>query len=128
MVWSDADFEAWPLREKSVVDALHSWARRGRKLTLLAHRYDAVQRFQPRFVSWRSTWDHILECRVCKGFDESEFPSALWSPVWAMRRMDSVRSTGYAGTEPQRRQLLREALEEVRRQSAPGFPASVLGL
>ena len=128
MVWSDADFEDWPLREKAVVDSLNAWAGKGRKLVLLAHRFDSILRLQPRFVTWRGTWDHIVECRVCKGLDESEVPSALWSPGWVMQRLDLARSTGIAGFEPRRRLLLRESLEEVRKQSGPGFPASVLGL
>jgi len=128
MVWSDPNFEDWPLREKAVVESLQAWARSGRKLVMLAHRFDSVTRFQPRFVTWRVMWDHIIECRVCKGVDASEVPSALWSPSWSMRRMDLVRSTGIAGTEPQRRVLLRETLEEFRRQSGPGFPATTLGL
>ena len=36
MVWSDPDFESWPLREKAVADSLNGWAQRGRKLVLLA--------------------------------------------------------------------------------------------
>ena len=128
MVWSDATFEDWPLRERAVVDALDDWAHRGRKLTLLARRFDAMPRLHPRFVTWRVRWDHILECRVCRDVDDSEMPSALWSPVWALRRLDVGRCTGVAGYEPQRRVLLLEDLEERRRQSSPGFPASVLGL
>jgi hypothetical protein len=128
MVWSDPDFADWPLREKAVVDSLNAWARRGRKLVLLARRYDSVLRFQPRFVAWRRTWDHIVECRVCKSQDDSEFLSALWSPQWAIQRQDPVRSTGFAGFELRRRLVLREALDEVHRQSGPGFSASTLGL
>ena len=128
MVWSDATFEDWPLREREVVDALDAWARRGRKLTLLACRFDAIPRLHPRFVTWRVRWDHILECRICRDVDHSEMPSALWSPTWAMRRLDLARCTGVAGYEPRRRLLLLEELEERQRQSGPGFPASVLGL
>jgi hypothetical protein len=128
MVWSDANFEDWPLREKAVVESLNTWAHSGRKLVLLAHRFDSIARFQPRFVQWRGMWDHIIECRVCKQLDASEVPSALWSPHWAMRRLDTVRSTGTAGSDPRRRVLLREALEECRRNSGPGFPATTLGL
>ena len=128
MVWSDATFEDWPLREREVVDALDGWAKRGRKLTLLARRFDAMPRLHPRFVTWRVRWDHILECRVCRDIDDSEMPSALWSPAWALRRLDVERCTGVAGYEPRRRLLLQEELEERRRQSGPGFPASVLGL
>jgi hypothetical protein len=128
MVWSDATFQDWPLGERAVVESLQAWASKGRHLVMLAHGYDAVARYQPRFVSWRRTWDHIVECRVCKTLDASEIPSALWSPHWAMRRLDPVRCTGVAGLEPRRRVLLKEELDECRRQGSPGFPASTLGL
>jgi hypothetical protein len=128
MVWSDAGFEDWPLYEKAVVQALNDWARKGRKLTLLAHHYDAMRRIHHRFTEWRVRWDHIVECRICKGVEATEFPSALWTPSWAMRRLDLVRSTGVSSNEPRMRQLLREELEERKRQSSPGFPASILGL
>lgn len=128
MVWSDPDFEDWPLGERLVVESLQAWARSGRQLILLAHRYDAMVRYKPRFVSWRKTWDHIIECRVCKNLDAGEVPSALWSSHWALRRLDVERIKGQAGLEPASRVMLKELLDECRRQSAPGFPASVLGL
>ncbi len=128
MVWSDATFEDWPLYEKAVVEGLNAWSRKGRKLTLLAHHFDAMRRLHPRFVEWRVRWDHLLECRVCKGVEASEFPSALWTPTWALRRLDLVRSTGVATTEPRMRLLLREELEQRKRQSSPGFSATLLGL
>lgn len=128
MVWSDANFADWPLGERSVVESLNDWAGSGRHLVMLAHSYDSIVRYQPRFVAWRKTWDHIIECRLCRNMDASEVPSALWSPQWAMRRLDLVRSTGVAGLEPQRRVLLKEELDECRRQSSPGFPATTMGL
>jgi hypothetical protein len=128
MVWSDASFEDWPLYEKTVVESLQAWSRKGRKLTLLAHRFDAMRRIHHRFVDWRVRWDHIVECRVGQGVEASGFPSALWTPTWAMRRLDLQRSTGVASVEPRMRMLLREELEERKRQSSPGFPASILGL
>lgn len=128
MVWSDATFEDWPLRERAVVESLQAWAHSGSKLVMVARSYDAVRLHHPRFVAWRVMWDHIMECRVCKHVDASEFPSALLGPHWSMRRLDMVRSTGMAGYEPQRRVQLKEALDECRKQSSPGFPASVLGL
>ena len=128
MVWSDASFAEWPLGERAVAESLQAWAGSGRQLVMLAHSYNSMLRYQPRFVTWRKTWDHIIECRVCKTIDASEMPSALWSPQWAMRRLDFVRSTGVAGLEPSRRVLLKEELDECRRQSAPGFSATTLGL
>lgn len=128
MVWSDATFEEWPLGERAVSESLQAWAGSGRHLVMLAHSYDSVLRYQPRFVSWRKTWDHIIECRIGKTIGASEMPSALWSPHWAMRRLDLVRSTGVADLEPARRVLLKEELDECRRQSSPGFSATTLGL
>lgn len=95
---------------------------------LLAEHYEDVRRYHPRFVGWRSTWDHIVECRVCRGRDAGEIPSALWSPGWVVQRLDLVRSTGFAGSEVQRRALLKEELDECIRQSSPGFPVTTLGL
>jgi hypothetical protein len=128
MVWSDPSFEDWPLGEREVIESLQAWAGKGRRLVMLAHRYDSVLKHKPRLVGWRKTWDHIIECRVCKTLDASEMPSALWAPHWAMRRLDPVRCTGVARLEPQQRLLLKEELDECRRQSSPGIAASTLGL
>jgi hypothetical protein len=128
MVWCDADYLDWPLRERSVVESLNAWAGSGRRLLMLAGRFDEVQRHHARFVQWRGTWDHLIECRVCRHLDASELPSALWSPHWVLRRLDPERSTGVTSAEAQRRVLLREELEECRRQSSPGFPSTILGL
>lgn len=128
MVWSDPSFEDWPLGEREVIESLQAWAGKGRRLVMMAHRYDSVLKHKPRLVGWRKTWDHIIECRVCKTLDASEMPSALWAPPWAMRRLDPVRCTGVAGLEPQQSLLLKEELDECRRQSSPGFAATTLGL
>ena len=128
MIWSDASFEDWPLRERAVVESLQAWSKTGRQLTLLATRYDVVLRDQARFVTWRKTWGHIVEARQCKGSDPLDFPSAIWSPDWVMQRLDLARCTGVCGAEPERRVILRELLDERLRNSAPGFPATTLGL
>jgi hypothetical protein len=124
----DATFEEWPLRERVVVESLQAWSKTGRRFTMLATRFDGVLRNQPRFATWRKTWSHIIECRQCRTADPLDFPSALWSPAWVMQRLDLARSTGVSGHEPDRRVILRELLAEKMRASAPGFPASTLGL
>ena len=125
---SDATFEDWPLGERAVVDSLQAWATRGRRMTLLARRYDAVLRQHARFVTWRQTWGHLIECHACAAADPLELPSAIWSPGWVMLRLDPVRSIGQTGDEPSRRLLLKESLGEWIGKSSPGFPASTLGL
>ncbi|WP_296446550.1 hypothetical protein [Rhodoferax sp. UBA5149] len=128
IILSDATFEDWPLRERSVLESLHAWSAAGRHMTLLATRYDEVMRNHARFVSWRKTWGHIIDCRVCRVTDSADFPSAIWSRAWFMHRLDPQRSTGTCGYDRERSVQLRETLHEKLRHSAPGFPATTLGL
>ncbi len=129
LILSDASFADWPLGERAVEESLQAWARKGRRLTLLACGYDEVVRRHARFVRWRSTWDHLVTSRACPRSMAPDLPSALWSPVWAMQRLDPVRCAGVSGAEPERRVLLHESLAEwLRSKSAPAFAASALGL
>ncbi|MGH8821940.1 MAG: hypothetical protein ACREWJ_11700 [Rhodoferax sp.] len=130
IIISDAGFEDWPLGERAVAESLQAWSKAGRRFTMLALRYDEVVRRHARFVSWRRTWAHIVECRRCAAADFSELPSAIWSPAWALRRLDLERSTGTcsSNSDPGHRLQVREILNEWLRKSTPGFPASTLGL
>ncbi|MEO8120290.1 MAG: hypothetical protein ABI606_13360 [Rhodoferax sp.] len=128
IILSDASFEDWPLHERSVLESLHAWSRTGRRVTMLATRYDEVMRKHARFVSWRKTWGHIIDCRVCRVATPIDFPSAIWSRTWFMHRLDPQRSIGVCGYDPERGVQLKELLDEKVRNSTPGFPASTLGL
>ena len=128
IIMADADFDDWPLRERAVVESLNAWSKSSRRLTMLAVRYDSLIRDQPRFVTWRKTWGHIIECRQCRNADPLDFPSAIWSRDWVMQRLDLVRCTGVSGVQPDRRINMREMLDEKIKGSSPGFPASTLGL
>ncbi len=128
IIISDASFEDWPLGERAVVESLQAWSRAGRRLVVLAQRYDEVYRRHARFVTWRRTWAHLVEAHRCAAASTVDLPSAIWSPGWALRRLDPERSTGICGCEAERRLQIREALDEWLRKSTPGFPASTLGL
>jgi len=120
-----SSFEDWPLREQQVVRSLDAWARRGRRLTVLARRFDAMARLHPRFVVWRQRWDHLMECRVCRDVSDAHMLSVLWSPVWVLHQTDVERCTGFAGYEPWRRRAVPGRVRQRRkRQSTLGFGAS----
>ena len=124
----DGNFEDWPLGERAVTSALGDWSRTGRKLIMIARSYDAVTRRHPRFVSWRQTWSHIVECRGSASGPSETLPSAMWTPDWVFERLDLERSAGYSGREATRRVALRESLNERLLKSAPAFSATTLGL
>lgn len=128
IILSDSSFEDWPLGERAVAQSLNQWSRSGRKLTMLARSYDEVIRRHARFVTWRRTWSHIVECRKSAPVSADDLPSAIWSPAWAMQRLDLSRCTGVAGSEPARRVVLKERLDECLRKSTLGFPATTLGI
>lgn len=129
LVLSDADFADWPLGESDVVENLHRWAGHRRRLTLLAADYEAVARLHPRFVHWRVRWDHLVLARKARAIHREDVPSVLWSAGWVLQRLDPVRSNGVSARETERLARQREQLDEwLQSRSAPGFPASVLGL
>jgi hypothetical protein len=124
----DASFADWPLGERAVAQALQDWSRGGRRFVMLAMGYEGLPRWHARFVKWRQTWDHIIECRTCRSSDAQAFPSVFWSPSWVMQRIDTEQDVLLCDHQAARRVALRQLLEECRRDSSPGFPASVLGL
>lgn len=128
LILCDASFEDWPLGERAVVDALEAWARTGQRLTLLAQRYDAVERGHPLFVNWRRQRAHLIECRGVPSADALAMPSVLWSPEWVVHRHEVLRSSGVCGGEARRRLRLRELLDGWLERSSPAFAASTLGL
>lgn len=128
IILSDPDFEDWPLGDRALAQALSDWSRAGRRLTMVAASYEALPRRHARFVSWRRTWSHLVECRKSAAASADSLPSALWSPGWVLERMDLPRCTGMAGSEVARRVALKERLNEVLLKSSPAFPATTLGL
>jgi hypothetical protein len=128
IILCDPSFEDWPLGERVVTQALNDWSKTGRNLTMLAKNYDDVLRGHTRFVTWRRTWAHIVECRASAAAPADDMPSALWGPGWAFERLDLQRCTGIAGSEVARRVALRERLNERLLKSSPAFPATTLGL
>lgn len=128
MVWSDPDFLDWPLGERASIEALGEWSAQGRSLHLLAQDFSELRLAHPRFVQWRTTWSHIVEARATGRAAGSDLPSALWSPVWTLERLDFRRNTVVATADAARRVMLAERLDSEWQQASPSFPASVLGL
>ena len=128
LILCDANFEDWPLGERAVAQSLNDWSKSGRRLTMLAKNYNEVSRRHARFVTWRRTWSHIIECRANTTISPDDMPSALWSPAWVFQRLDLARSTGVSGAEAARRVALKERLNECLKLSSPAFAATTLGL
>lgn len=125
IVVCDPDFADWPLGERAFIQSLNDWSKTGRKFTMLARSYDEILRKHARFVSWRRSWAHIVECRASRAND---LPSALWSANWGYERNDVPRCSGVAGAQAVGRVALKERLNERLLNSSPAFAATTLGL
>lgn len=128
MVWFDLNFADWPLGERSVEASLQEWSETGRKLTIVAKRFDTLIATHHRFVNWRKQWSHIIEARAVTSASDEEFPSLILSEHWAMHRLQPALCKGVAGYTAKRRVDLRELSNEWLALSAPSFAATTLGL
>ncbi len=128
MVWFDLSYEEWPLGERSVEADLQAWSATGRKLTMVAKRFDGLIAKHSRFVNWRKQWSHIIEARAVTTASDEGFPSLILSDNWAMQRLQPALCKGVAGYEAKRRVDLRELSNQWLCLSAPSFPSTTLGL
>ncbi|MPM44506.1 hypothetical protein SDC9_91184 [bioreactor metagenome] len=134
LILSDGDFHDWPLGDRDMLETLNAWAagsRAGgaRRCTLLSANFDQVRQRFPRFVQWRTRWEHLLDCRQITVRNVADVPSVLWSPRWALHRLDAERSRGIASADAQFCLDWREKMREwITSRSRPGFPSTILGL
>ncbi|MEO7337098.1 MAG: hypothetical protein ABIV63_11005 [Caldimonas sp.] len=129
-IWlSDADFSAWPLGERSVVENLDRWAGPHRRMTLFAHSFDEVARRHGRWTAWRRQWSHVVECRTASDIEAARFPTiCLVTEAVSVRLADTVRHRGMLSRETIDAVECREAIDAVLQRSVEAFPATTLGL
>ena len=89
VVLCDADFRDWPFGDREMLETLNSWAggSRGggaRRCTLLSANFEQLRIRFPRFVQWRTRWEHLMDCRQIAVRNASDVPSVIWSPRWTM--------------------------------------------
>ncbi len=130
LLFADPDFAAWPLDDPALLDRLTGFLRRpGRRLTLLAARYDRVEARHPRFTAWRAVWSHAVDARS----PDEDSPQAL-EPLllddgptlvhcW---NTDPLR--GRAVQDAHAAAAARERIDACRQRSVPAWPMRPLGL
>lgn len=130
---SDADFADWPLDDERLLAALLGWARPpGRRLLMLATRFDDLQRRRPRFVEWRRLFAHVVDARA-----PADETAAGAVPTLALGAHLGLACEPHDDARQPRRgrwltaaqcRIERRALDVVLQQSTPAFPAYTAGL
>lgn len=128
MWWCDPDFAAWPLGERRMVEALAAWGVGRRRLTLVATRWDEITRRHARWLAWRRTWSHGVECRA--PWETSvDLPVLLLAADRAVVRLDNpLRHRGRAATGPLALARARHEIDAVLQRSSVAFPVTTVGL
>lgn len=125
----DEDFADWPLNEPAVIEALSRWAISHRRCTVLARQFDVIARRHPRWVEWRRTYAHVVQCRSNDELQPGEMPTMLLAPGLAsVRLFDPLRHRGALSRDPSDAVVWRDAIDALLQRSQEAFPATTLGL
>jgi hypothetical protein len=130
MHWVSPDFEAWPVDESPLLEALGDWARpRTVQLVWLCSDFEALRRRAPRLVAWRQRWSHVLRC-LGPGEDvAAELPSLLLvDDKLLIRLMDREHWRGRISCSAADIQAAREQIDALLQRSAETFPVTTLGI
>ncbi len=133
--WVDADFSHWPLGERAITDLLQQWMLQhgGARVTLLAGRFDVLQRAHPRWLSWRQTWSHRVGCWLASDEIVADLrPMFIWRDqgrdLAGIRMLDSVTAVGQWTTDPAVLALWQADFDAYLQRSSEGMPCTTLGL
>lgn len=129
MVWVSPDFEAWPLNEPPLLEALSEWAKpRMAHMVWMALDFEGLRRRAPRLVSWRQRWSHVLQC-FAPAEDVAELPSMLLvDEQLVIKLLDPTHWRGRISCLAADMQAAREQFDALLQRSNETFPVTTLGI
>jgi hypothetical protein len=96
---------------------------------MLALSFSRVEAQAPRFVAWRKTWSHIVDCRELPDLQAHELPGLLLLRQYAvLQRLDPVRHRGHVKRDAPALARAEEAVKDWSARAVPGWPVYTLGL
>lgn len=125
----DPDFADWPLGEIAVVETLVAWAKPHRRMVLLAASFDAFPRLHPRWVNWRRSYAHVVDCRVNDEQDAGMLPTLLLvDGRFGLKVVDKRHWRGRWSREAADLRRWADEVDALVQRSNVSFPATTLGL
>lgn len=130
LTWLDPDFALWPLDDPLLLEGLTAWLRLPqRRLVLLAHHYAELQRLHPRFVAWRRTWAHLIDCWAPGEGTEVRLPTLLMDDrQLCLQVHDSTQWRGRLSLDERAVRQWRDEIDALLQRCEASFPVRPLGL
>jgi hypothetical protein len=123
------DFEAWPLDEPPVLEALSRWARPvGRMLHIVGGDFVAVQRRFPRFSAWRNDRSHAFEAWRPAPDERAVMGSWLQAGAQGVELLDVAHWRARRVTNPAALRSLAERAAALLHRCESAWPITTLGL
>jgi hypothetical protein len=127
----DADFAAWPLGQRSVVEAFQQWAlgAGGGRCQLLAADFATLPVKHPRWAAWRPRWAHRVVCHQAP----PELASSLWPTLIVegcvgLRLLESRVGRGVWSRDVPTLRAWQREVDVILQRSDEALPPTVLGL
>lgn len=130
LTWMDPDFAIWPLSDPELLQDLTTWLKLPqRRLVLIGHRFDAVPRLHPRFVSWRRDWSHAIEAWApSEGVDVRMPTLAIDDDRLCLQVFDSTHWRGRLSLDEQAVRQWRDEIDALLQRCEAAFPVNQVGL
>lgn len=130
----DDDFAHWPIGERACVESFDQWVLSGRQVhaTLVALRWDGFVKAHPRWLRWRTTWVHKVDCLV---FPEDQIsslegfrPTLVVKDRLLMQLLDAERGVGVWTRNPASLQAAWHQCDAISQRSLDSGVSTTLGL
>lgn len=127
LVWADEDFRDWPLDDAELIDSLTRFLRvPGRRLRLIAQRWDGADARHPRLARWRRDWSHAVE--AFGGVEPLGLRPLALGPHSVIEVADTVYWRGQCRRDAPSRAVANAQLTQWIASCEAGWPVTTLGL
>lgn len=128
ITWADTDFAGWPLGRADMLQALGDWVGGTRRLTLIAAHYNVFPQRHTRWMAWRRTWSHAVQCLAVHEELATQVPTLWLTADLAVRLHDPLRHRGQVYRDAADLARCRDLLDALSQRTEESFPVTTLGL
>lgn len=126
----DAAFDAWPLDDATLLEALTQWLRLPQRQWVLAARhFGSFAADHPRFMGWYRDWSHAVSARTPSEPPALEMPCLFMADSGEFVELfEPLRWRGRSGCDLRQVRQWRQQYDTLLQRCEAALPATILGL